>query len=685
MGGCVVTRRSRNAWIRIALILGLLTAAVLTPGGPASLAADGKEPAASAGDGWPEITAQERTLKRVEQDPEADAVVLINQRDGKIVKEADDVVNVLHYHVRMKILTERGREYAKIEIPAWKSSRVSGVEARTIKPDGTVVPLPPDQIFEKVVLQVGSYRETALTFNFPAVEPGAIIEYRFQRNTHSLIYIDPFYFAGPEFTLRARMTQGIPSDMGYTLLCDLCPPGQAPQVSDWREGKNKGKMYVHELHNLPGYRDERMMPPQRDAVPRIEMVLAGWKGRSSWALGRQDRFFVDWASVALYASAYYQEAIKKGVGDLKPVVEGWLKGVTDPQEKVKTIYHHVQRDFRYLSFSNVYGSTRSIEDMLKEKIADNEDKAILLIAALKTIGVDALPAIVSGKNGGSLNPKFFSMSQFTHTVAAIPQPAGGYQWIDPTISYVPFGFVPWKDSGAEALLLKGGEQSEMVTLPAKNELSASRYREEVRARPDGKADITLDAEFLGEDADDLREDLVPAAESARKTWLQEWLDDMLDGAALQTYAIESLEDSDKSLHLKMTFEAPGLVTNTEDTRLVRGCILTCVERNPISKAPRQYPFYIDRGWNEDETVTIAAPEGMQAAGAGTPYKAQSPVGTFNLTCSTQGDGAVRCSRQFIARRNRWGADQQGAIRTMFDRVIEADRSVVAFQAGAAEN
>lgn len=622
-------------------------------------------------------------MKRVEQDPEADAVVLINERDGKIIKEGDDVVNVMRYHVRMKILTERGKEYAKVEIPAWKSSRVSEVQARTIKADGTIVPLPSDQIFETVVLQVGGYRETALAFNFAAVEPGAIIEYRFQRNTHALSYIEPLYFAGPEFTLKARITQGIPSDMGYTLLCDLCPPGQAPQVSDWREGKSKGKMYTHELHDLPGYRSERMMPPPRDAAPRLEMVLTEWKGHMSWALGRQDRFFIDWPSVALYASSYYQDAIKRGLGNLKPVVDGWLAGVTDPQDKVKVIYRHVQRDFRYLPFMTVYGSTRSIETMLKDKIADNEDKAILLITALKAAGIEALPAIVSGKNGGSLNPKFFSLSQFTHTVAAIPNPAGGYQWVDPTVSYVPLGFMPWKDSGAEALLLKGN-QGEMVTLPAKTELNASRYHEDARPRSDGKADVTLDAEFLGEDADDVREELVPAAESTRKAWLQTWLDGMLTGAALQSYTIENLEEIDKTLHLKLTFEAPGLITNAEDTRLVRSCVLSCVDRNPISKAPRQYPFYIDRGWNEEEVVVISAPEEMRPTGAGLSYKAQSPIGTFGLNCAAQGDGAIRCTRQFVARRNRWAADQQVAVRTMFDRVIEADHSVVAFRKGGDE-
>src|SRR6266436_9078123 len=119
---------------------------------------------------WPEITPEERSLKRVDQDPEADAVVLLNERNGKILKEADEILNVLNYHLRYKILTERGKRYGEFEIPACKYSRVSNIRARTVKPDGTAIVVPSDQIFEKVVFQVADYKETAWVFHFPAVE-----------------------------------------------------------------------------------------------------------------------------------------------------------------------------------------------------------------------------------------------------------------------------------------------------------------------------------------------------------------------------------------------------------------------------------------------------------------------------------------------------------------------------------
>ena len=408
------------------------------------------------------------------------------------------------------------------------------------------------------------------------------------------------------------------------------------------------------------------------------MLLAHWRNRAIWGLGRQNRFFIDWPSVALYAWTYYQDAMKTGLSDIRPIVERWVQGVSDPQEKVKAVFRHVQRDFRYRPFKQVYGVSHSIASMLKDMLADNEDKAVLLMTALKAMGIDSCTALVSGKDGGSLNPKFFSMSQFTHTVVAVPQLGGSYLWLDPTISYAPFGFVPWKDSGADALLIKDGK-GEMITLPAKSELSASRYKVIVKPRKDGRADVGIEAEFIGEDAVDLREELVPAAETARKTFLEKWVEEKRSGAFLSTYAIADLDDQDKPLRLKLSLEVPGLVTSSDEVVLVRGCVLTCEENNPISRGQRQFPLYVDRGWNEDESVVIQAPEGMKPSQAPPSLSAKSVVAIHTFSCMPLGEESVRCSHAFVARRNRWPASEQANVRAMYDKVVEADRTTVAFE------
>ena len=186
----------RNARFRTSVgVLGFLLVA-----SGAGMALGTAKPGAAAGDAWGEISKEERALTRVEQDPETDAVVLLNERNGKILKLGDDTVNVIDQHVRMKILTDRGKRYGEVTIRAGKYSRVSNIQAHTVRPDGTIEPVAPDQIFQKVTFQAGSYQETEWVFHFPAVEPGAILEYRYDRHDNSIYYLDPFYFAGPEFT-----------------------------------------------------------------------------------------------------------------------------------------------------------------------------------------------------------------------------------------------------------------------------------------------------------------------------------------------------------------------------------------------------------------------------------------------------------------------------------------------------
>ena len=671
--------RLRRAVRPLRIVPGILLLLGAASGSPCLAS---KKPDAGAGGEWPEITQAERALTKVEQDPEADAVVLINNRTGKIAPMSNgEWVNQLTYHWRLKVLTERGKGHGEVTLGADKYSRVSNLRARTIKTDGTIVPVTPDQIFEKVVLQVGKYKLTETVFKFPAVEPGAILEYHYDRFNNNLVYITPWFFAGDEFTVRSRLTQTVPGGTAYTVLCDLCGDAK-PEINDSNEGGVKGMTYSMELRNLPGYRREEFMPPARDVTPRMEMIMQSLKNHYWEELKRRDSLFTDWASVAKYTSYFYQRAIKNGQQALKPVVDGWTQGVSDPQQKISAITGHVLRDFRLAKLDYVDLYPDPFDSLLKDKVATNGEKAVLLIAALKQIGVDSYAALVSGKQGGSLNPKFVSPSQFTHTVVALPSPDGTYQWIDPSESYASFGFMPWFDAGADALLLKG-EQGELMTLPAKNELSTSRYKVTVKPRPDGKADIEAELEFTGQDAVDMRDDLVPASESDRTAYIKDWLSERRSGAVLQSQAIEDLDDVNKPIRIKVTFEAPDLVTKAEDLLIVRGCVLTCLDSNPISKGKRQNPVYVDRGWNRDETVVVVPPAGMAAAQMPPPASARSVIGTYMLSCNSAGEGGARCSRQFVARRNRWDFDQFSNVHTMYDKIVEGDRTTVAIQKVAA--
>jgi hypothetical protein len=269
-------------------------------------------------------------------------------------------------------------------------------------------------------------------------------------------------------------------------------------------------------------------------------------------------------------------------------------------------------------------------------------------------------------------------------VAAVSRPDGSIQYLDPTVTYAPFGFVPWRDSGADVLLLKGGE-GVVGALPVKNELSTTKYKITVKPRPDAKADLEIEARFTGEDAIDLREDLAPASESARVDYLKEWLSEARPGAALVSgsQSVENLDKLEEPLIIKMKAEAGGLVTLAEGIQVVQGCVLFCLDSNPISRAARQHPFYVDRGWNVSQEVRIVPPTGMKAAPMPVGSAAKSAIGTLTMSCVSHEEEGVVCTELFIARRNRWSATDGDGIRTMYDQIVEADRIAVSFQAAEA--
>jgi len=631
---------------------------------------------------WPEITQAERDYKTVPGDPEAGAVLLRNFRDGKIVMRGRWLANVLDYHWRLKVLTDKGKDFGAVEIPANKWSRVDGIRARTVKPDGTVVPVPSDQIFEKVVTKARGVRSTQFVFNFPAVEPGAILEYQYERQSDSLKFVQPFYFSGPAFTVLARVTQATPIEAHYQSLCKDCPNPDPPRA-DWKEGKIRGKLTTWEMKDTPARKDEMLMPPDRDILPRLEMTLTAWEGVMWDELGRTGYLFTDWNSVARYFNFHYRKAYQLDETQMKQTVADWTAGLTDPDAKIAAVYRHVQADFRYEDSDLMFGGTRSIADILKSHIADNEEKAVLLTSALRALGLNPIIGLAGGLESGAVYANYFSFLQFTHGVVGLPGKDGKPQWMDPTATWIPYGALPWRDVGAPVLILKDDNTGELTKMSQTSIASKTVYTTTVTPRPDGKAVIEAVVELTGDNAAEMREAMVQESEADRRTRIVKWAGDLLEGAALQDFSIEDLETIDKPLRIRMKLEAPALVTRAEDLTAVRGCALDCFTDNPIPRGDRRYPVYIDRPMARESQTTIKGPEGSHAAPMPKPVSLDSVFGTYKLSCAAAQDGSVTCNRTLNLPRSRWPETTGPALRTLFDQIVQADRTSVAFNAGAA--
>jgi hypothetical protein len=137
----------------------------------------------SAAIGWNPIQPEELTRKTsvVEKNADAEAIFWEIHLSNVIVSGAYPQ-KVLDNYIRIKIYTERGREsQSSVEIPYFGKSVSSGVSGRTILPNGKLIELSKDAIFDKVVAKGGGYKEKVISFAMPGVVPGALIEYSGRR------------------------------------------------------------------------------------------------------------------------------------------------------------------------------------------------------------------------------------------------------------------------------------------------------------------------------------------------------------------------------------------------------------------------------------------------------------------------------------------------------------------------
>ena len=124
-------------------------------------------------------TPEELAMTSAPGDSGASAVVL------DWVRFDDDVYSVGSEYLRIKVLTEDGKKYADVELPYFAlypyNAYVSDISARTIHPDGKIIPFD-GKVYDKILYKAGRSAIRAKTFTLTDVTPGSIIEYRYQRH-----------------------------------------------------------------------------------------------------------------------------------------------------------------------------------------------------------------------------------------------------------------------------------------------------------------------------------------------------------------------------------------------------------------------------------------------------------------------------------------------------------------------
>jgi Domain of Unknown Function with PDB structure (DUF3857)/Transglutaminase-like superfamily len=422
--------------------------------------------------------------------PGADAVFF------DIEEIANDPMHYQSYYARIKVLTEKGKELATVELPYMRGNKkITDIKGRTIHADGTVVPLTvkPEDL---MVAKTGELEIGKKVFTLPSVEVGSILEYRYELHYDDNQFSSPLweiqrpYFihaAHYAFTpFKAFMPAGTPGTETSIYLVDSrgremrsltwlyrLPPGVTVKTS-------VNGSYSVDVTDIPPIPDEDSMPPIRSYLYKVDFYY---------------NYTSDTTAFWINESKLWSKDVDKFAETSRPIkaaVDGLIAPGDSDLDKAKKLYAAVQA-LDNTDYSRQKTATemkqlkikeaRHAEDTWAQKSGSSEDISMLYLAMLRAAGLTAYAVKVVDRDRGIFDVSYLDVDQLDTTMVDLS--IGGKDTVlDPGEKMCPFGKMSWRHSYAS-----GVGQSAQGTVVSTSPMQE--YKDNLITR---SGDLTLDAQ-----------------------------------------------------------------------------------------------------------------------------------------------------------------------------------------------
>jgi hypothetical protein len=294
--------------------------------------------------------------------------------------------------------------------------------------------------------------------------------------------------------------------------------GKPDRRSDKDEG---GRHVLHMVWDKPlNYPDEPLAPPASEVIPTV--VLSTFK---------------DWSAFR----TWYGEAVRgftQPDAQVRELAAKLTRGKTTREEKVRALFDFVADDIRYVNYvSGEWWLPNRPQQLLARREGDCDDKALLLITLLASVGIDAQEVMVQTRltNQPSIvRARGAAIPLFDHGIAYLPGPNGG-TYLDATSPQSRLGPLPSMDARAVALRMDG--PADIADLPASSpDDHGVDATWTIRLAADGSAELEGEERGTGDDAFWMRTNLTESSVRAQ------WVEDRLVGSWFPTVEVEKKVD-----------------------------------------------------------------------------------------------------------------------------------------------
>jgi len=509
------------------------------------------------------ISIEEANLKSCPFDPEASAVVLLDQGYSDYT---DDRGLMTYYHKRIKILKEDGIKYGDIKLSYYHDNdfeTIDNIEAISIITDESGrrrdIPVESKSIYTK---KLNKYR-TEVTFALPNVKAGTILEYKYRVVARHYGGLRDWYFQSDIPVIRSSYRLKVVPGHEVSYLVQY-NPNYKVKVNDMKNDQS----IIFEMNNIPALTDEPYMDARQDYIQKVIFQTTKFEGFVGVV-----KYMSTWKEVSreLNSRSDFGRQLKIDIEECKDFITTSLNGKSNI-EKMQAIHHYVARN---LIWDGVYGLTaeNGIKNLWKKKTGNSAEINLLLINLLRQAGLEAYPILVSERGHGRVNKDQPFINQFNNVFAVVIINSKKY-YLDATDKFTSSLLVPYSILNSTGYIADN-KVGELVDIQ-ENEV---RYRDNIGVSGTLNENGELSGSVSVESKDYARTEKLRNYVSKKTEYVDEYIKKGLVNVDVNNFNIKNTEE--ENMPLAQSFDFKTSIQSTGDYSFLTFNMFTGFQNNPF--------------------------------------------------------------------------------------------------------
>ncbi|MBI2214769.1 MAG: DUF3857 and transglutaminase domain-containing protein [Acidobacteria bacterium] len=611
--------------------------------------------------------AEELALKSVASAPGAHAVIL------QWTEVQDDTLGTSTTYLRIKILTDEGRKYGEIEIPYLRGSqRVSDIRARTIRPDGTIVPFE-GNVYDKTILKTRRSKLLAKTFAVPEVTAGSIIEYRYTIAWDNTYLYSSVWPIQRELPILKGLLELKPSDQYAAYFSYFGLPEGVVPVKD-------GKTYSLTIENVPAFEEEEFAPPSDSLKARVQFVYT-------------TNQFKDVESYWVREGKEWAEAVEDFIGKrsgIKQAAAELVVASDTNEQKLRKIYDRVQkiRNLTYVDDKTEQEEKREklrdnrhVEDVLRNGYGYQSEINRLYVALARALGFTAEVVRVCERDDRIFMKEIADGRQLNGEVLVV-EIDGNQTFLDPGTPNAPYGLLSWEYTGVPGIRLNKSRGGTWLQTPAAEARDTLIRRNADLRIEDDLLKGTVTVSWEGQSAMIRRLMGYEKDAVARKKEIEDDLKAMFpDGSVVELAELTGLDESAVALVAKAKVEIRDAAVSAGTRVITPLSIFQLTAKNPFSAETRRHPLMFNYAYRVEDEVKLSLPEGFNVETAPHPVSLDRKLLTYSNEWSRDG-ATVVVKRRFSLNGIQFAIESYPAFRLFYGKMLTSDAEKLVLKKGA---